>query len=125
MSKDQDGIRDQKDETSCLKISGRVEESWVKEVGMKSDGGLEEERGDADDKKAIMVEKPKEVSWFPENMPVSSMEEIERPFLGGEVRENRGLCTEMNSVVEFNSSAVKSIVDLSRTSKRMSWRKAS
>merc|ERR1712192_240772 len=70
-----------------------------------------EERGEADDEKAIMVEEAKEASPFVEHMQDGSMEEIERRSFGGEVREievSGESSTEMNSVVEFNSSAVKS-----------------
>merc|ERR1712181_155468 len=70
-----------------------------------------EERGEADDEKAIMVEEAKEASPFLEHMQDGSMEEIERRSFGGEVREievSGESSSEMNSVMEFNSSAVKS-----------------
>merc|ERR1712192_297419 len=73
-----------------------------------------EERGEADDEKAIMVEEAKEASPFLEHMQDGSMEEIERRSFGGEVREievSGESSTEMSSVVEFNTSAVKSSDD--------------
>merc|ERR1712181_41420 len=73
-----------------------------------------EERGEADDEKAIMVEEAKEASPFLEHMQDGSMEEIERRSFGGEVREievSGESSSEMNSVVEFNTSAVKSSDD--------------
>merc|ERR1712192_62173 len=70
-----------------------------------------EERGDADDEKATMGEKAKEGSSFLENMQAGSMEEIERPSFGGEAREidvSDESSSDMNTVVEFNISSVKS-----------------
>jgi len=82
----------------------------VEEVGMTTDGDLAEERGDAENEKAIMVEEAKEASPFLKHMQDGSKEEIERSSFGGEVREievSEESSFEMNSVVEFNSSAVQ------------------
>merc|ERR1712192_384193 len=73
-----------------------------------------EERGEADDEKAIMVEEAKEASPFLEHMQDGNMEEIEMPPFGGDVREievTDESSSEMSSVVEFNTSAVKSSDD--------------
>ena len=101
---EEDGVRNEKVETSCLNISGKVEETGVGEDGMKTCVVLASKKGDADDDTAKMVEEAKE------NVQVSSMEKIERPSFGGEVREldvTDESSTEMNSVVEFSSTAVK------------------
>ena len=80
------GVKDEKVETSYLKIDGKLEENRAEEVKMKTGVGSLE------------------------NMQVSSMEEIERPSFDGEVREievTDESSTEMSSVVEFSSSSVK------------------
>jgi len=108
----QDGVRDEKVETSCLKISGKVEleETGVGEDGMKTGVVLAGKQGDTDDDTAEMIEEAKEGRPLLENMQVSFMEKIERPSFGGEVREidvSDDSSTEMNSVVEFSSTVVK------------------
>ena len=58
-SKEQDRVRDA--ETSCLKTSGKVEETRVE---VETEVVLAEVRGGADVEKAIMVEEAKEASLF-------------------------------------------------------------
>ena len=104
------------DETSCSKSGGKVEETGAEDVGMKTGVVLAEERDGADVEKVKMVESTltentKEGSRpYQDYVQVGFMEEMERPAFEGEVREvevTDESSTEMNSVVEFSSSAVK------------------
>ena len=103
---EQDDVEDEKVESSCLKIGGKVKEPGAEEVGMETDVVLADDGADSAD-----VEKVKIVgSTLTENATEGRpFQEIERSSVVGEVREiedTEESRSDMSSVVEFSGSSL-------------------
>ena len=102
---EQDGVDDEKVESSCLKIGGKVKEPGAEEVGMETDVVLADDGADSAD-----VEEVKESTLLTENAREDRpFQEIERSSVVGEVREMEDTeesRSDMSSVVEFSGSSV-------------------
>jgi len=102
-NEEQVGVGDEKVATSCFS-GGEVEETGAEDVGMKA-GVVLGDGKDGADVESTLVKNAKEGRPFLGNVQGGFMEEIDRRSFGGEITDESS--TEMNSVVEFSGSAVK------------------